>query len=364
MRAIHLKRLLWSVLAVAAIAGLLALRLEPAAKTDVAKPAKAAVLEVRTIVVTPHLLVERLGTIGTIQADERVEIRSEISGILTEILFDEGSRVAAGQLLVQIDDVQYVAARDRAQNRVELARLREARQQDLLHQQLVSQDEYDLALSQLNVLRAELRLAEAELAKTQIKAPFAGVVGLRSVSRGAAITPQMPIATLQKLDTVKLEFTVPETYADRLRIGDSVRFRIKGSAEDYSGRIYAVEPNIDPETRSLRARARSANPDGRLLPGAFADVELVVREVQDALTVPSVAVIPELGSRKVYVVEDGRAVPRLIETGIRTESEVQVTGGLSAGDMVIVSAIQQLSTGRPVRTAAVPSEPPQAVPGS
>jgi len=175
------------------------------------------------------------------------------------------------------------------------------------------------------------------------------------VSRGAAITPQRPIATLQKLDTVKLEFTVPESYADRLQLGKSVRFRIKGSAQDHHGTIYAVEPNIDPETRSLRARARSANRDGRLLPGAFADVELAVREIPDALTVPAIAVIPELGSRKVYVVEDGQAVPRLIEIGIRTESEVQVTRGLSAGDRVIVSAIQRLRTGLPVH--AVPSQP-------
>jgi len=156
-----LKRLLWIGLAVAVIAGLLALRLDPATEPDTAAMEPVAVLEVQVAVMAPHLLVERLATIGTIQADERVEIRSEISGILTDILFDEGSRVDAGQLLVQIDDTQYVATRDRAQNRLELARLREARQKDLLDQQLVSQDEYDLALSQLNVLRTELRLAEA-----------------------------------------------------------------------------------------------------------------------------------------------------------------------------------------------------------
>lgn len=349
-----LKRLLWIGLALAAIGGLLALRIDRAAEPTGAQEETAAVLEVRTVVVTPHPLVERLATVGTIRADERVELHSEISGILTDILFAEGSRVEAGQLLVQIDDAQYVAERDRAENRLELARLREARQKDLLAQHLVSQDEYDLALSQLNIFQAELRLAEAALAKTQIRAPFSGVIGLRSVSRGAAITPAIPIATLQKLDTVKLEFTVPERYADRLNLGSTVRFRIKGSANEHEGRIYAVEPNIDRETRSLRARARSANRDGELLPGAFADVDLAVREIPDALTVPAIAVIPELGSRKVYVVEDGHAVPRLIEIGIRTESEVEVTRGLSAGDQVIVSAIQRLSTGLPVRAEPAP----------
>ena len=125
-------------------------------------------------------------------------------------------------------------------------------------------------------------------------------------------------------------------------------FTIKGSARDYEGTIYAIEPTVDRETRSLRARARSPNPDGKLLPGAFADVELAVNEIDDALTVPSLAVIPELGSKKLFVVEDGLAQPRLVETGIRSEREVQVTRGLEPGDHVIVSAIQQLHSGLPV----------------
>jgi membrane fusion protein (multidrug efflux system) len=162
----------------------------------------------------------------------------------------------------------------------------------------------------------------------------------------------MRIATLQKIDTVKMEFTVPESYAGRVKLGESVRFRVKGSDRDHEGEIYAFEPNIDRETRSLRARARSANPDGELVPGAFADVDLAIREIEDALTVPALAIIPELGSKKVFVVEDGKAMPRLIETGVRTPTEVQIVRGLEPGDRVIVSAIQRLSSGLPVREKA------------
>jgi membrane fusion protein (multidrug efflux system) len=346
------KTVLWLLVAVVAIGALLIPRLQ-SSRTDAAVAvAEVQPLEVETLIVQPHRLVERFSTVGTVRADEWVEIRSEISGILEKVSFDEGALVRKGQVLVQIDDDQLLAERDRAKYRVELAEVTEARQQSLLDQGLTSQEEYDLSLGQLNVLRSELRLAEARLDKTQVRAPFSGAIGLRAVSRGAALTPQMRIATLQKIDTVKLEFSIPESYARSLEIGGSVGFRIKGSPGAFEGTIYAIEPTVDRETRSLRARARCPNPDGALLPGAFADVELAVNTIEDALTVPSLAVIPELGSKKVFVVEDGMAQPRLIETGVRSESEVQIIRGLEPGDRVIVSAIQQLHSGVPVEEKA------------
>jgi membrane fusion protein (multidrug efflux system) len=142
-----------------------------------------------------------------------------------------------------------------------------------------------------------------------------------------------------------MEFTVPEAYIGLVQPGDRVRFRVKGSAEAREAEVYAIEPSVDRETRSLRLRALSANSDGRLLPGSFADVSLAVREVADALAVPSIAVVPELGGKKVFVVEGERAEPRMVETGIRTATEVEVTRGLEAGDRVIVSGLQQLRAG-------------------
>jgi membrane fusion protein (multidrug efflux system) len=344
------RSLLWLGVGVVVVGALVWVRLEPtAAGNQAPASAEQEALEVEVHRVTPHVLVERFSTVGTIEADEQVDVRSEISGVLAEIRFAEGARVAAGQVLVELDDTLLTAERDRALHRLELAQLREARQQDLLAQGLTSQDDYDLALSQLNVLAAELRLTEAQLAKTVIRAPFGGVIGLRQVSPGATVSPQTRIATLQKMDPVKIEFTVPEGHADKIKVGDTVQFRVRGSERQRQGRIYAFEPMVDRETRSLRARARCANDDGLLLPGAFADVELAVREIADALTVPSMAVIPELGSKKVFVVEDGKAAARLVETGVRTESEVQITSGLEPDDLVIVTAVQQLSTGRAVR---------------
>jgi membrane fusion protein (multidrug efflux system) len=345
------KTLLWLGIGVAALAVLLVPRLMPAGDEEAAAAERTAEPQRLTVdvkVVQPAPLVERLATTGTIQADEQVEIRSEIAGVVESIHFDEGVRVARGRLLLQLEDEQLEAERDRARFRVDLARQRELRQQDLLSQELISQDDYDTALSERNVLEAELRLAEARLAKTHIEAPFDGLIGFRFVSVGAAIGPQTPIATLQKTDPVKVEFSVPERYGAEVRVGEIILFGVKGSQERHSGRVYAIEPTIDQETRSLRARARSPNPAGELLPGSFADVELTIREIPDALTVPAIAVIPELGGKKVFVLEDGRAVPRFVETGIRTDTEVQIVRGLQPEERVIVSAVQQLVAGAPV----------------
>jgi membrane fusion protein (multidrug efflux system) len=343
-------RLFWLGLGLAALAALLAPRLLPtilsagrSAETPTEESEETLEVEVRLL--APQRLEERLATTGTVQAEERVEIRPEISGTLEKILFEEGARVERGQLLVKIDDEQLTAERDRAHHRLELARMREARESDLLDQGLISQDDYDRTRSELNVLEAELRLTEAQLEKTRIRAPFRGLIGLRRVSEGAALTPQTRIVTLQALDTVKIDFSVPERYAGRIRAGDTVDFRVEGLEETFVGEIYAVEPAVDPNTRSLMARAQTANPDGVLLPGAFADIEVVVHEIEDALAVPATAIIPELGGKKVFVVEEGRAQPRPVETGIRAESEVQILRGLVPGDRVIVTGVQRLSTG-------------------
>ncbi|MCP4902357.1 MAG: efflux RND transporter periplasmic adaptor subunit [bacterium] len=310
--------------------------------------AAATILQVTVHEVQPERLAEVLATTGTIRANEEVELVSEVSGKVTAIHFDEGSRVAAGDLLVKIDDSELVAQRERTLHRVGLAKRAEERQERLLNDGVISSENYDVALGELNVLRAELQLIEAQLLKTEIRASFGGVIGLRWVSPGSFLSPQTRIATLRDLDQVKVDFTVPEKYANLMREGNEIAFRIDGTASSFAGSIFAIEPSVDQATRSLRVRARCANSDGVLLPGAFANVELEVRAVDEALTVPSIAVIPELGGKKVFVFSDGKAEPRSVETGIRTDEMVQITDGLINGDLVIVSAIQQLRAGREV----------------
>ena len=314
------------------------------------------VLKVRIHRVTPVEISERLATIGTVRANESVEIVSEISGKIAAIHFDEGARVADGTLLLKIDDSELIAERQRAVYRVELAERAEARQQQLLDDGVISSETYDVALGELNVLRAELQLIEAQLLKTEIRAPFGGVIGLRWVSPGSYLSSQTRIASLHDLDSVKLDFSVPERYSALMTIGDEVSFTVEGIERAFPGTIYAIEPNIDAASRSLRMRARCPNRDGALLPGTFANVDLAVRSVSDALAVPAIAVIPELGGKKVFVVRDGLAEPRTVTTGIRNEREVQITSGLDEGDLVIISGILQLQPGLEVELEETTAE--------
>ncbi len=347
------------------ILGALALTLPIGGQDDTAEPAPAPrpggsepappegpardALPVEVLQVLPRRLAERLATTGTLRANEQVDLVSEITGVVERIRFREGTRVRRGEVLIEIDDAELQAQRDRVRHRLRLAEIREERQRQLREQGVTSEQEYDIAFNEMNVMRAELRLVEAQLEKTAIRAPFDGVIGLRYVSAGSLLTPQTRIATMQDIDPVKIDFTLPEKYAAMIAPGSRVEFRVRGTERRHSAEVYAVEPRIDPETRSLLIRARTPNRNGALLPGAFADVSLTVGEVADALVVPSLAIIPELGGKKVFIVENGVARPRRVETGIRTDTEVQITSGLSPGDRVIVSAIQRLRPDLPVR---------------
>jgi membrane fusion protein (multidrug efflux system) len=343
-----MRKILGILIALGVVVGLALPKLKSRADAEDAAdapPPQARTLRVSVERAAPRELVERLATTGTVRANEQVDLVSEISGKIERILFAEGSRVAAGQVLLEIDDEALQAERERVSFRVALAERQEERQHELLDEGVISQDGYDLALNQLNVLRSELRVIEAQLLKTKIRAPFSGVIGLRYASPGSYLSPATRIASLQDLSAVKLDFSVPEKYSARMRKGGEVTFSVKGSEQEFRGEIYAIEPSVDPATRSLLLRARCPNPRGILVPGAFADVRLVVQRVEDALTVPSMAVIPELGGKKVFVLEDGTAQPRQVTTGIRTDERVEVVSGLEPGEQVIVSAIQQLRPG-------------------
>ncbi len=319
---------------------------EPAsAPAPAASAATPAAVPVTVAEVKRERLTETLSTSGSLRANEWVEVTSEISGKVVDIRFDEGSRAGAGDLLVKIDDSELIAQLERAKFRARLAAEREAQQKRLFDEGIISQEEFDRQASERNVLDAEQRLIEAQLKKTEIRAPFAGTLGLRSVSLGAYLSPQTRITTLQDIQPIKLDFSLPEKYAGLVRVGQEVTFRLKGDETPRQARIFAIEPTVDLETRSLLLRAESPNPDGSLLPGAFADVEVAVRSADDALAVPSIAIVPELGGKKVFVVDGGIAQPRPVETGIRTSELVEITSGLAPGEKVITSGLLQIKPG-------------------
>lgn len=290
---------------------------------------------------------------GTLVSNEEVELRSETSGKITQILFMEGKQVKQGELLLKINDSELQATLKKNRSRETLAKDREFRYKQLLEKNLTSQQEYDVQLNELNSVLADVEFTQAQIEKTEIRAPFDGIIGLRSVSVGSYISPQTPIAKLQSTNPMKVDFSVPQKYFDLIKEGKIVYVKLASTGKVYNGRIYAVEPKIDQNTRTVQARALVPNNRNELTPGAYVEIDIVLEELRDAVMIPSETLVPDLEGEKVFVYREGKAVPQIVETGIRTESEVQITSGLNKGDTLIASGIIQLRPNAPVKLNSV-----------
>ena len=309
----------------------------------------APAMRVNGVVVKTQDFANTISVSGTIEANEQVEIRSEVPGIVTSINFQEGSQVKKGQLLLKISDRELRAQLSQALTKEKLAQNTEYRAEMLLKKEAISKEEYDIALADLQTARAQTQLIRAQLAKTSVIAPFSGQIGLRSISTGEYITPTTPVAKLVNLNPAKVSFSIPEKYSGSVKVNTEFTFNIAGSAKVYSGKVYAIEPRIETDSRTLQLRARSANPYGELLPGTFANINLPLSTITDAILIPSQAVIPIQDGKKVFVTDGGKAKEVVIETSSRTDKDVLVLSGLNAGDTVLTTGIMSLKTGTPVK---------------
>lgn len=305
-------------------------------------------LPVSVYVVKEGGLSDRIITTGTVLANEEVLLSAEVAGRVTAINFTEGTTVNKGTVLVTINDADLLAQSDKVSYNQKLAEERERRSKSLLEKEAISQEEYDRVLTDLNTVKAEASLIRAQLQKTKVVAPFTGTIGLREVSEGAFVTPGQRIAALTQVQPVKIDFSVPERFAQSVQKGSKVTFTLEGSPDIYEASVYAVEPSIDPATRSVSLRALHPNRNMELRPGSFVRIEFQLNQMENALQVPAEAVIPELGGYKVFKYTGGIATQKEIGVGIRTSEMVQVTGGLQNGDTVITSGILQLRGGMPV----------------
>lgn len=311
-------------------------------------PSGASALAVKTHILQPETLAEELSITGTLFPAEEVELTCEVSGKITQIHFKEGNQVRSGQLLLKVDDKALQAQLTKVKFQQQLAQQKEQRKKKLLEIGGISQEEYDQALTEFNTLEADKELLNVQISKTEIRAPFGGTIGLRQVSKGSYLTPGTRIATLVNLNPIKLEFSVPEKYANRAFSQAEVRFRVEGIDSTFVGKVYAREPEIDAETRSLLLKARCPNPQRLLLPGAFARIDIVLGTFEDALMIPTEAVVPQQAGQSVYVYRNGIAVSTPITIGIRQAATLQVTKGLTAGDTVITSGLMQIRPGSAV----------------
>lgn len=324
----------------------------PGGKGNVGKPgATAAPMRVSGIVVTPERFSNSLSVNGSIEANEQVAIRSQVSGIVNKIYFQEGSNVSSGQTLVKIDDAELRALLAQAISKQKLASEMEQRAGLLLKKEAISQQEYDVALADLKSLSAQTQLIQAQLNKTTIKAPFSGKIGLRSISEGMYLSPETVIANLVNLNPVKITFSVPEKYSGQVKINTELTFTVSGSTKKFKATVYAIEPGIETATRTLQLRAKATNPDGTLLPGSFANIELPLTIINDAILIPTEAIIPIQNGKKVFVSEGGKAKEVMVETSTRTSKNILVTSGLSKGDTVLTTGVMSLKTGVPVKVS-------------
>lgn len=297
---------------------------------------------VDALVMQPRQLDNVIVVNASIMGDEEVELRSEASGKVISINFEEGRRVKKGDLLVKINDADLQAQLKRAESQLKLAEEREYRMSQLLEKDFVSREEYDVVANELASRSAEIDLLKAQIEKTEIIAPFDGIVGLRWISEGSVISSSVSIATLTKINPVKINFAVPQKYYGNIKIGTEIIVKIPSSDKSYNAEVYAIEPKIDRATRSLQVRAIADNKNGELVPGAYVEIEVVVDRDDTAFQIPTIALVPDLQGEKVFLYKDGKAVEQKVQTGIRTDTHVQITEGVNQGDTVITSAIIQL----------------------
>jgi membrane fusion protein (multidrug efflux system) len=354
------KKLKWGIVAALIIAAgvfgyrqLIPQQNEELAKAEVKPMGGKKVLSVDALVIKPHLLTDEIPVVGSLVADEEVQLSFETSGKITGIFFEEGSFVKEGMLLAKMNDAQLQAQLKRLEAQIPLAEDRVYRQNALLQKDAVSKEALEIVKTELATLNADIEKIKAQIDMTEVRAPFDGIIGLRQVSVGAYASPSTVIAKLTSLTPIKIEFSVAERYSGDVKRGTNLNFRVDGILDTFSAKVYATEASLEAETRSLLVRARYANSDGKLMPGQYADIRLKQKELPDAIAVPSEAIVPEMGSNKVFVYRSGKAEPVDVITGIRTEKEVQILSGLYEGDTILTSGTLQLRKGSAVKIATI-----------
>lgn len=321
---------------------------EPPAGSASARPAAGPPLSARGHVVTSKPRSATVPTVGTLAANEYVKVVSEISRRLVKVHVEEGAVVKKGALLFSLDSSDLGADIKRLEVKRKLLRSNEARSKQLLSQNLVSQAEYDRVKSELDEITAEIGTRGVTLAKTRIRAPFAGKVGLRRVSAGAWVTPETVLTTLSDTSKLKVDFALPERYAADVKVGHEFFFRVAGRPERFKGQVIAIEPEIDRASRSVSVRGLTDNPDGALASGGFANVEVPIGGDKQALTVPAQALVPNVKGHGVWALVDGKATLRQVEIGQRGADEVEIVAGLAAGETILVNNLLRLREGAPV----------------
>jgi membrane fusion protein, multidrug efflux system len=299
------------------------------------------------------LLTETVNASGTIIPDEETELHPEASGRVVSINLPEGRAVRKGELLLKIFDEDLKTQLRKLESQLKQAEITEQRLGELLKVKGVSQQEYDLASLQVQTLKSDMDLVRINLSRTELRAPYDGVLGLRNISPGAYVSPSTAVTTIRSSGSLKLDFSVPEKYSELIRPGLVLDFTVEGNAKPFKAKVLATAQGISADTRNLTARAQVLGDARGLLPGAFAEVSLALGQNTHALMVPTQAVIPQARDKKLIVCRNGKAQMLTVKTGIRQAGFVEITEGIKTGDTVATTGILFLRPDMPMTFSAV-----------
>jgi len=323
----------------------------PGAKGGGAAPAGSVPVEVAKVAQQP--MPQTITAVGSLRSDESIVVRPEVAGRVSAIRFQEGQRVAKGATLVMLDPAINQAEVQQSRANLKLAQSKYDRAVDLAKSNFISGQAKDEAENNLRVAEAGLQLAEAKLAKTEIKAPFSGIIGLRVVSIGDYVKEGADVVNLESIDPLKVDFRVPETYLKQVQVGQSLQVQLDAvPGKTFDGKVFAVNPLVDAAGRSIVIRALVRNSDTSLRPGMFARVRLITRDEQNALVIPEQAIVPQGDEQYVFRVTDGKANRVKIAVGQRRDGLVQVLNGLAPNDVIVTAGQLKIRDGVPVSVAS------------
>lgn len=322
---------------------------------NVAPPASKASFNVTSVegfVVKPTKLTEAVTASGTVIPAEETELHPEATGRVVSLNLPEGRNVKKGELLLKVFDQDLRTQLQKLETQLKQAEITEQRLGDLLKVKGVSQQEYDLAALQVQTLKSEMELVRINIGKTELRAPYDGVIGLRKISPGAYVTPATAITTIRASGALKLDFSIPEKYSTLLRVGQNVTFTVGGSPSTFTATVQATEQSISADTRNLHVRALVR--DGRgLLPGSFAEVNLSLGDKMQALMIPNQSIIPQARNKQVIVSKNGKSAFTIVKTGVRQAGMIEITEGLQAGDTIAVTGMLFLRPDSPVKFSKI-----------
>ena len=301
--------------------------------------------KVAAIIAKPSLLIDEISVSGSLQAYETVDLKNEVAGRIVSINLPEGKFVKSGMLLVKLFDDDLQSTLKKLQSQLSIQQEIYKRQSELLKVNGISQNDYEMTGLQLNSLKADIEVEKTMIRKTEVRAPFDGIIGLRNVSVGAIITPSTLLATIRTANKLKLDFFVPEKYSSELKAGMKVKFTMSNGNKLYDATVIATEDGIDDATRNLKVRAIVNSQSKDLISGGFANIHLRLNEKVDAILIPTQAIIPQEENKIVIVANHGKAKFILVKTGIRKASAVEITVGIQAGDTIVTSGLMFIKEG-------------------